>query len=68
MAKPCCLDDHDAHRHARKQRLDAEQHDQDMKVIDARRQASLRWELAERRAAQDALQAWRTGSDDRRER
>lgn len=60
--------DHDARHQARKQRLDEEQHGEDMRVIEARRRVETHHELADRRAGQEALQAWRAGSDDRRER
>jgi len=45
----------------------AEQHEQDMKVIAEKKQVETRQALADRRAGQDALQAWRAGLNDRRD-
>jgi hypothetical protein len=53
---------------AHKRQVLAEQHVEDMKVIEARRQTETHQVLADRRTGQEALRAWQGGSDDRRER
>jgi len=55
-------------RYARKRARDAEEHQHTMKVIEARRVALQHQDLADRRAGQEALRAWREAPHDRRDR
>jgi len=58
----------EARRSARQSELDAEEHQHTMKVIEARQAALQRQDLADRRAGQEALRAWREAPNDRRDR
>jgi len=58
----------EARQSARQSELDAEEHQATMKVIEARQAALQRQDLADRRAGQEALRAWREAPHDRRDR